>query len=233
LAKQFKRAGKMKRKLATYLDRTIRDIERQIKGNATLQTLFKRPLWLAIRVMTQKPRDGAKKVYSLHAPEVECIGKGKTHRPYEFGVKVSVATILKRSKSGQFALYAMALPGNPYDGHTLSHVIPDKESLIGRDIKRILTDVGYRDHNAPETHKFRLFTQGQKRGVTGSLKKLMKRRAAVEPVIGHIKNEHRMDRNYLAGKAGDAINAVLAAAGYNFRLLLNWFGLLPVSRTLS
>ena len=221
-AKQFKRAGKMKRKLKTYLGRTIRDIERRIKGNETLQTLFKKPLWLATRVMTQKPRNEAKKVYSLHAPEVECIGKGKAHRPYEFGVKVSVATTLKRSKGGQFALHAMALPDNPYDGHTLSHVIPDMESLIGRDIKRILADAGYRGHNAPETHKFRVFTQGQKRGVTGSLKKLMKRRAAVEPVIGHIKNEHRMDRNYLAGKAGDAINAVLAAAGYNFRLLLNW-----------
>ena len=99
------------------------------------------------------------------------------------------------------------------------------ESLIGRDIKRILTDAGYRGHNAPDTHKFRVFTQGQKRGVNPALKKLMKRRAAVEPVIGHIKNEHRMARNYLAGKAGDANNAVLAAAGYNFRLLLNWLKL--------
>ena len=221
-AKQFKRADRMKRKLKTYLGRTIRDIERQIKDTEALQTLFKKPLWLASRVLTQKPRDAAKKVYSLHAPEVECIGKGKAHRPYEFGVKVSVATTLKRSKGGQFALHTMALPGNPYDGHTLKDVIPDMENLIGNDIKRILADAGYRGHHAPESHKFRVFTQGQKRGVTDNLKKLMKRRAAVEPVIGHIKNEHRMDRNYLAGKAGDAINAILAAAGYNFRLLLNW-----------
>ena len=128
-AKQFKRAGKMKRKLKTYLGRTIRDIERQIKGNEALQTLFKRPLWLASRVMAQKPRDAARKVYSLHAPEVECIGKGKAHKPYEFGVKVSVATTLKRSRGGQFALHAMALPGNPYDGHTLQSVIPDMENL--------------------------------------------------------------------------------------------------------
>ena len=221
-AKQFKRAGKMKRKLKTYLGRTIRDIERRIKDNKALRSLFKKPLWLATRVMTQKPRDEARKVYSLHAPEVECIGKGKAHRPYEFGVKVSVATTLKRSKGGQFALHAAALPGAPYDGHTLKAVIPAMESLIGRDIKRILTDAGYRGHNAPDTHKFRVFTQGQKRGVTDNLKKLMKRRAAVEPVIGHIKNEHRMARNYLAHTTGDAINAVLAAAGYNFRLLLNW-----------
>ena len=224
-AKQFKRAGKMKRKLKTYLGRTIRDIERQIKGNEALQTLFKQPLWRATRVMTQKPRDEARKVYSLHASEVECIGKGKAHKPYEFGVKVSVATTLRHSKGGQFALHAAALPGNPYDGHTLKDVIPDMEDLIGNDIRRILADAGYRGHNAPDTHKFRVFTQGQKRGVTDAIKKLMKRRAAIEPVIGHIKNEHRMGRNYLAGKAGDAINAVLAAAGYNFRLLLNWLRL--------
>jgi len=142
--------------------------------------------------------------------------------PYEFGVKVSVATTMKHAKGGQFALHAMALPGNPYDGHTLKQVIPDMQSMIGNDIKRILADAGYRGHHAPETHKFRVFTQGQKRGVSDGVKKMMKRRAAIEPVIGHIKNEHRMNRNYLAHTTGDAINAILAAAGYNFRLLLNW-----------
>jgi transposase, IS5 family len=221
-AKQFKRAGKMKRKLATYLGRTIRDIGRQIKGNEALEAAFKHPLWLAMRVMTQKPRDPARKVYSLHAPEVECIGKGKAHMPYEFGVKVSVTTTLHRSKGGQFALHAMALPGNPYDGHTLKGVLPDMEALIGNDIKRILADAGYRGHNADEAHKFRVFVQGQKRGVSPAVKKMMKRRAAIEPVIGHIKNEHRMGRNHLAHGVGDRINAVLAATGYNFRLILNW-----------
>jgi IS5 family transposase len=221
-AKQFKRAGKMKRKLKTYLGRTIRDIERKIKGNEALEAAFKQPLWLSSRVMTQKLRDPARKVYSLHAPEVECIGKGKAHMPYEFGVKVSIATTLKHARGGQFALHAAALPGNPYDGHTLKSVIPDMQALIGNEIKRILADAGYRGHNAPDTHQFRVFTQGQKRGVTDTVKKLMKRRAAVEPVIGHIKNEHRMARNYLAHATGDAVNAVLAAAGYNFRLLLNW-----------
>jgi transposase, IS5 family len=221
-AKQFRRAGKMKRKLKTYLGRTIRDIERKIKGHEALEAAFKPLLWRASRVMTQKPRDPARKVYSLHAPEVECIGKGKAHMPYEFGVKVSIATTLKHARGGQFALHAAALPGNPYDGHTLKTVIPDMQALIGNDIKRILADAGYRGHNAPDTHQFRVFTQGQKRGVTDTVKKLMKRRAAVEPVIGHIKNEHRMARNYLAHTTGDAVNAVLAAAGYNFRLLLNW-----------
>ena len=225
-AKQFKRAGKMKRKLKTYLGRTLRDIERKIAGpgpeKAALQAVFKQPLWRASRVMTQRPRDPARKIYSLHAPEVECIGKGKAHAPYEFGVKVSLATTLKHAKGGQFALHAASLPGNPYDGHTLKSVIPDMQALIGNEIKRLLADAGYRGHNAPDSHKFRVFTQGQKRGVTDTVKKMMKRRAAIEPVIGHIKNEHRMGRNYLAHSTGDAINAILAAAGYNFRLLLNW-----------
>jgi len=87
-------------------------------------------------------------------------------------------------------------------------------------------DAGYRGHNAPLSHKFRVFTSGEKRRMTPAIKREMRRRSAVEPVIGHIKNGHRMDRNYLAGPQGNAINAVLAAAGYNFRLLLNWLRLL-------
>ena len=124
-AKQFKRAGKALRKLRTYLGRTIRDIGRQIIGDDELQDIFRHPLHLASRVLNQKQKQQGKKVYSLHAPEVECIGKGKAHAPYEFGVKVSIATTLQRSKGGQFALHAKALPGNPYDGHTLAVVIPE------------------------------------------------------------------------------------------------------------
>jgi transposase, IS5 family len=233
-AKQFKRAGKALRKLRTYLGRTIRDIGRQILDDEQLQDIFRHPLHLAGRVLNQKQKQVAKKslpsigskVYSLHAPEVECIGKGKTHKPYEFGVKVSIATTLHRSKGGLFALHAKALPGNPYDGHTLATVIPEMEALIGNDIDRLLADAGYRGHNAPLTHTFKVYTTGQKRRMTPVIKREMRRRAAVEPVIGHIKNEHRMERNYLAGTQGDAINAILAAAGYNFRLLLTWLRLL-------
>jgi IS5 family transposase len=221
-AKQFKRANRALRRLRTYLGRTIRDISRQIAGEEDLVAIFKRPLYLAGRVLEQRQKQRGRKVYSLHAPEVECIGKGKAHAPYEFGVKVSIATTLKRSKGGQFALHARALPGNPYDGHTLAEIIPDMERLIGAGIERILTDAGYKGHNAPLSHKFRVFTAGQKRRVTPAIKREMRRRAAVEPVIGHIKNEHRMGRNYLAHAKGDAINAILAAAGYNFSLILKW-----------
>jgi transposase, IS5 family len=225
-AHQFKRAGKAFRKLKTYLGRTIRDIARQIANEDELKVIFRRPLHLAARVLEQRQHQRGRKVYSLHAPEVECISKGKAHAPYEFGVKVSLATTLNRSKGGQFALHAKALPGNPYDGHTLAEIIPDMEAMIGVELERILVDAGYRGHNAPLSHRFRIYTAGQKRRMTPAIKREMRRRAAIEPVIGHLKNEHRMRRNYLAHAQGDAINAILAAAGYNFRLLLKWLRLL-------
>jgi IS5 family transposase len=166
------------------------------------------------------------KVYSLHAPEVECIGKGKPHRPYEFGVKVSVATTLKHSKGGQFVAHVQALPGNPYDGHTLAEVIPAIEQLVGNTIERLHADAGYRGHNAPPEYKFKIYTSRQKRRVTPQIKREMRRRSAVEPVIGHLKDEHRMGRNYLAHRSGDFNNAVLAAVGYNFRRIIRWLRIL-------
>jgi IS5 family transposase len=221
-AKQFKRARRALKKLRTYLGRVMRDIGRKIAGNDALKTKFARMLWLAQRVRDQKQRQRGRKIYSLHAPEVECIGKGKPHRPYEFGVKVSVATTQSHAKGGQFVAHVQALPGNPYDGHTLAKVIPDMETMIGNTLKRILADKGYRGHNAPAEYKFRVFTSGQKRGMTPAIKRELRRRSAVEPVIGHLKAEHRMGRNYLWHRRGDAANAVLAAAGYNFRRLLRW-----------
>jgi IS5 family transposase len=159
------------------------------------------------------------------ARQLECIGKGKAHRPYEFGVKVSVATTLSHAKGGQFVTHVKALPGNPYDGHTLKTVIPEMEALIGNIIERLVLDKGYRGHNAPPNYKFRVFISGQKRRVTPKIKRELRRRSAVEPVIGHLKSEHRMGRNYLWHRAGDAANAVLAAAGYNFRRLIKWLSL--------
>ena len=122
--------------------------------------------------------------------------------------------------------HAQALPGNPYDGHTLATVIPAIEQLIGNKIERLHADAGYRGHNAPPEYQFKVYTSKQKRRVTPQIKREMRRRAAVEPVIGHLKNEHRMARNYLHHRAGDANNPILAAVGYNFSLLLRWLGLL-------
>ena len=225
-AKQFKRANRALKTLRTYLGRVIGDIGRKIDGDSGLEAAFAKLLALARRVREQQQRQRGPKVYSLHAPEVECIGKGKAHRPYEFGVKVSVATTIGHAKGGQFVTHVKALPGNPYDGHTLASVIPDIEALIGNIIERLLADKGYRGHNAPPDYKFRVFLSGQKRGVTPKIKRQLRRRAAVEPVIGHLKAEHRMGRNYLWFRRGDAANAVLAAAGYNFRRLIRWLRLL-------
>jgi transposase, IS5 family len=115
---------------------------------------------------------------------------------------VSVATTVKHSAGGQFVTHAAALPGNPYDGHTLATVIPQMQALIGNILDRCITDAGYRGHNAPADYKFKVYTAGQKRRVTPQIKREFKRRAAQA--------------------SGDAINAVLAAAGYNFRRLLAW-----------
>jgi transposase, IS5 family len=219
-AHQFKRARRMLRFLRTRLGRLIRDIGRKIDGDQVLEALFIPLLSLASQVRHQDRHQRGPKIYALHAPEVECIGKGKARTPYEFGCKVSVATPVTSPKGGQFVLHAKALHGNPYDGHTLGPIIADLERLTGVETRRIHVDKGYRGHNHP--HKFRVWISGQVRRVTASIRREMRRRAAVEPVIGHLKAEHRMGRNYLKGPEGDRINAVLAAAGYNFGLLLRW-----------
>ena len=220
-AHQFKRARRELKFLRTRLGRIIRDIRRKIAGNTTLEDRFGPLLDLALRVRHQEQRQRGPKVYSLHAPEVECIGKGKARKPYEFGCKVSVATPATAPKGGQFVLHAKALHGNPYDGHTLGPVIADLEKLTGVAARRIHADKGYRGHNYPD--RFKVWISGQVRRVTKSIRREMRRRAAVEPVIGHVKEDHRMGRNYLKGREGDRNNAVLAASGYNFSLLLRWF----------
>jgi transposase, IS5 family len=137
-----------------------------------------------------------------------------------------VATTLVHAKGGQFIAHAKALPGNPYHGHTLETVIPEIEAQIGASLSRVVADCGYRGHNAPPEHRFKVYISGQKRGVTETIKRDLRRRSAVEPVIGHAKSEHRMGRNFLKATHGDAANAILAAAGYNFRRLLAWLAAL-------
>ena len=219
-AHQFKRARRELKFLRTRLGRVIRDIRRKIASNPALSERFAELLGLAVRVRFQDHRQRGPKVYALHAPEVECIGKGKARAPYEFGCKVSIATPATKPKGGQFVLHAKAVHGNPFDGHTLGPVVTEMEQLTGVETRRIHVDKGYRGHN--HRHKFRVWITGQVRRVTRPIRREMKRRAAVEPVIGHLKAEHRMDRNYLKGRGGDRANAVLAAAGYNFALLLRW-----------
>jgi IS5 family transposase len=206
--------------LRTRLGRLIRDITRKIEGDERLTGLFAEPLSKAHRIRWQNQLQRGPKLYSWHAPEVECIGKGKAHKPYEFGVKVSITTTNRRCKGGQFVLHAKAIAGNPYDGHTLAQAIEETEKLTGRPVERAYVDKGYRGHKTPRPR--RVFISGQKRGVHGIIKRELRRRSAVEPVIGHMKSDGHLGRNFLKGRHGDRANAVLSATGHNLRLILRW-----------
>jgi IS5 family transposase len=206
--------------LRTRLGRLIRDIRSKTGDNEGLKEVFAMPLSRASQIRRQKQRQRGWKLYSWHAPETECIGKGKARAPYEFGVKASLTTTNKRCRGGRFILHAKALSGNPYDGHALKEVIEETQALTGREIERIYVDKGYRGHHAPKPH--RVFKSGQKRGVHGQIKKELRRRSAIEAVIGHCKTDGHLDRNFLKGRKGDQFNAVMSAVGYNLRLILKW-----------
>lgn len=223
-AKQMRRAAKMTRKLKTILGRVVRDIERKarrIKGQIVDEPL-RELLVLAHRLLAQT-RTSKDKLYSVHAPEVECIAKGKAHKRYEFGCKSSVATTSKSN----WIVGAQALHGNPYDGHTLEGAIKQIERLTGSVPKDAIVDKGYQGHGYAGSAAVHVVRTIPKRA-TRAVRRMLKRRAAVEPTIGHLKSDNRLCRNHLTGKAGDQINTLLAAAGYNLRKLLRWIVFSPV-----
>ena len=223
-AKQFKRHHRQLRLLRTRLGRLIRDIRRKIEGRPELEAKFEWPLARAEQIRSQQQRQRGWKLYSFHAPEVECIGKGKAAAPYEFGVKASIVTTNARAPGGQFVLHAKALPGNPYDGHTLGAVIDDTEKLTGCTIERAYADKGYRGHDTANPR--RVFISGQKRGVFGVIKRELRRRSAIEAVIGHMKTDGHLGRCHLKARQGDAANVILTATGHNLRLVLAWLRIL-------
>ncbi len=210
-AKQFKRMHRRLRKLRTYVGRLIRDIRRKATDpDEALVTLLDR----ADRIRCQKPKD-KNKLYSLHEPEVRCISKGKAHKRYEFGQKISVATT---NRSNWFVASAL-MEGNPYDGHTLTETLTVVERVTGVAVADAYVDKGYRGHGytgGAEVH----ITGQRRKNTTRAERKRRRRRSAIEPKIGHLKSDHRMGRCFLAKLCGDAINAVLAAAGSNLRKLL-------------
>ena len=217
-AKQYKRMRREVKRLHTYLARVVRDIERKTAGNAAQQAVFAEELALAERLLAQK-KDDKNKLYSLHAPEVECISKGKVHKRYEFGVKASIAT----TNRSNFVVGGMAVPGNPYDGHTLKRALAQVRRLTGTRIDEAFVDKGYRGHKEATTT---VYISGQKRGIeTQRLKRSLKRRQAIEPIIGHLKADGRLGRNFLKGTQGDQMNVLLSCAGHNLRLILNKFRL--------
>ena len=218
-ARQFKRLRKVIHRQRTILGVVMRDIQRQRAGCpdspalAELDTLLAR----AERIRTQQPKD-KNKLYALHAPEVECIGKGKARKPYEFGVKTGLAITHQHG----LIVGARTFPGNPYDGHTLNEQLEQTTILlegIAPPPKTAYVDLGYRgvDRDNPGLE---IIHRGKRASLTQSQRLALRRRQAIEPTIGHLKSDHRLDRCWLKGELGDALHAVLCAVGYNLRWLL-------------
>ena len=214
-AKQFKRMNKAVRTLRNRVGRVHREVARQLHmlpeaAQAKVQDLLQR----TGRILSQRTKD-KNKLYALHAPEVECISKGKARTPYEFGVKVSIATTLKEG----LVVGMRSMPGNPYDGHTLAETLEQVGILTGMDRPpaTAIVDKGYR---GVKVEGVRILMSGQKRGITRTLRAMIKRRSAIEPAIGHMKMDGRLGRNPLKGALGDALHAVMCGAGHNLRLIL-------------
>jgi len=212
-AQQMKRARKQFKLVKRYLGCVYRDIRRQLEKHPELTIHFNNLLENTERLLNQK-REDKNKLYSLHAPEVECIAKGKAHKKYEFGVKTGIATTHKSN----FVVGIQALPGNPYDGHTLSASLNQVEALTGIRPSDCYVDLGYRgnDEKTCEVH----MTRSKAALKTYALRKDMRRRSAIEPIIGHMKSDGLLGRNYLKGGIGDKINAILCGAGHDLRIIL-------------
>jgi IS5 family transposase len=228
-AQQKKRARRQLKFMRVRLRRLIRDVRRKMVGVPALpERVVERlesTLGRAWRIAHQKRGDRGY-LYSWHATEVECISKGKARARYEFGCKVSIATNLHPAKGGHFILQARALHGNPYDGHTLKTALDDIQNIVGRTPQRVAVDQGYKGHRIA-LRGTAVYISGQKRGVTDKIKRWLKRRAVVEPIIGHAKNDGLLGRNWLKGRTGDRCNTLLAAAGFNLRQLLRFLRRVP------
>ena len=222
-AQQKKRARRQLKFMRVRLRRLLRDVRRKMAAAALSERQAKR-LEIALSkawCIAQQRRGDPGYLYSWHATEVECISKGKARAPYQFGCKVSLATNLHPAKGGHFLLHAQALHGNPYDGHTLQAALEDIGKIVGGVPQRVAVDQGYKGHRIALPHTA-VYITGQRRGVTEKIKRWLKRRAVVEPVIGHAKNDGLLGRNWLRGRAGDRCNALLAASGFNLRQLLRF-----------
>ena len=217
-AKQFKRLKRVVSRQRTILGVLLREVQRKMTMLAQdAQDTLK--VWMdrAERIRTQRTKD-KDKLYALHAPEVECIGKGKARKPYEFGVKVSLAVTHKQG----LIVGARSFPGNPFDGHTLAAQLEQTTTLLqdlGVKPVTAVVDLGYRGVDK-EVAPVQVIHRGKNKTLTKTQWRWLKRRQAIEPTIGHLKQDHRMDRCWLKGEEGDALHAVLCAVGFNIRWLM-------------
>jgi IS5 family transposase len=212
-ARQMKRARRETKRLRQYLGRVIRDIRRKCpQPKPALKLLLER----SERIFRQQRHDSPK-LYSVHAPEVECVAKGKAHKPYEFGCKVAIVTTSKNN----WVVGVQAVHENPYDGATLSPALKQVERTTEVRPEAAFVDRGFKGA-AHHPADVAVYVSGRKR-LRRTLKALLRRRSAIEPVIGHLKGEHKMERNHLLGQEGDRINALLTGCGFNLRKLWRFF----------
>ena len=193
----------------------VRDIDRKADSPSEI---LKEQLMLAQKLMQQK-RDSKNKIYSIHEPQVECIAKGKAQQHYEFGCKVGFSVTAK----GNWIIGAQAFNGNPYDGHTLKQSLEQTERLTNIKIQQATCDQGYRGHGVEDTNV--LIVPRRKNKASKAIRQWWRRRNAIEPIIGYSKNDHRLNRNQLAGELGDQLNVIFAACGFNIKKLLRAFWL--------
>ena len=207
--KNRKKALKADKRLRTIAGRLVRELKRNLKENRAYDDL----LSIFEKILLQR-RNSSHKIYSIHEPDVQCISKGKEHKKYEFGNKVSII----RSATG--VILGACSFRNEYDGHTIEKSLEQVHRLTGKRIRRLAGDRGYRGRKEidgtqiliPDTPKAKdTYYQRRKKH------KLFCKRAGIEPTIGHLKTDYRLGRNFYKGVLGDAINLMLAAAAYNFK----------------
>ena len=214
--KNKKKALAAQRKLKTIAGRLVRELERKLPASSLHQ--YDRELEIFQRVLSQE-KNSKNKIYSIHEPEVYCISKGKDHKKYEFGSKSSIVT----TKNSGILVGAVSFSKNIYDGHTLPEALRQSEELVGRRATVAICDRGYRGKGMIDGTKIEIPGNPRKRAGAYEKRKARNRfrkRAGIEPIIGHLKADFRLLRNYLKGSVGDAINLMLAAAAYNFKKLM-------------
>src|ERR1039458_4514208 len=205
---------KADKKVKTIAGRLVREIERKLPPS-----LYQDTLALFKQVLAQKQTDTGK-VYSLHEPHVQCISKGKEHKKYEFGSKVSVLV----TQNTGVIVGALNFEGNPYDGHTLEPALDQYKEIKGKSPRSVTADKGYRgvsQINETIVHLPKPPAKNATKYQKQKDRKRFGRRAAIEPVISHLKQDYRLSRNYYSGIKGDNINVMLSAAAMNFKRMIN------------
>lgn len=207
-AKRFRRAQKPLNQLKRYLRKLLGDLDPHL-GSCPREVLREAAVGAKLALQSREDKN---KIYSCHEPFVACIAKGKAHKPYEFGSKTSLVVTEKKG----LALTVTAHEGSPFDGHLLEEVLVKAEEMSGKRIQRVLVDKGYKGHGIQDRQVLMSGTQG----LIPSLKRLLKRRQAIEPWIGHMKSDGKLGRCYLKGCRGDQMQAILVGIGHNFRMIL-------------